>query len=67
MVDLRINDVKLDVNFLMHYQLVQIEREILFLITFSLLFTDNLFLEAMSTPSHLINPSTLSAEKYAGK
>jgi hypothetical protein len=27
MIELRINDLKLDANFLMHYQLIQIERE----------------------------------------
>jgi hypothetical protein len=30
MVELRINDVKLDVSFLMHYQLIQIERQFFF-------------------------------------
>ena len=31
MVELRINDVKLHANFLMHYRLIQIERRVLLL------------------------------------
>jgi len=35
MIELRINDLKLDVNFFMHYRLVQIERESIFLLLFT--------------------------------
>jgi hypothetical protein len=34
MIELHINDLKLDVNFFMHYRLVQIEREWVFLLVF---------------------------------
>ena len=64
MVELRINDNKLDVNFLMHYRLVHIERQFFFT-NFTRLEVS--FLEAISTPSHLINPPILSPDKYAGK
>jgi len=62
MVELRMNDLKLDVNFLLRYQLIQIERKF-FVLSVDLFF---FFLEALSTPSHLINPSILSTDKYAG-
>ncbi len=35
MIELHINDPKLDANFFMHYNLVQIERELFFLLLFT--------------------------------
>lgn len=48
----------------MHYRLIQVERKNLCeIIYFQFLFYS---LEALNTPAHLINPSDLSPEKYAG-
>jgi hypothetical protein len=61
MVELRIIDSRLDVNFMMKYQLIQMKR-ILFL---HFLLKLILVLELSSTPSNVIKSTTLSAEKYS--
>ena len=65
MVELRIDDPQLDVDFLMHYQLIQLESWPMPLRKrFPL---RDLLLGPLSLPPHLTNPSTWSAEKYTGE
>jgi hypothetical protein len=66
MVELRIVDRQLDFDFVMHYQLIQLESQAMSPLNCVALH-ELLFLGPMSIPAHLRNSSTWPTEKYAGE